>query len=954
MEEINDLLQETGLSSVKGVGFTIVSIAGITGNPPACALDNTRSPTTISVTLANNIVGKPVFVNASEPKTEHVVELVDNIQLYVDKENRTIYLFLDAAQSTSALAEAAKNRSSDEKTAQPSFSSHVLSSECSYLRGLLFLCLISHLVIPILPSSLFSSEFLSNLVTLSQTKQALYTHLAQFQAACWRHWDIGVPYSLFEKRETEGRRGRDRINQTLPGWWGPAKGVPLMAAVIADVPVITEGQSKLTVPVAVKRLQESLQGRIKYLFRAVHLIPLSNDAPSAANEIRSLFTLPSSTQSFLHVVPRAAVPLDNGSAGANHLFTFDEPVSLEDWLNGSGDAKDSKQEPPKGTSSEGYDTVLLRNFVAHWMKASRSKSSLSNSRKSDIRPLATILPNGLQFISAAVTLRHLILQPMGHMETFRKFITSQVPGTKGMIQQIEVTMRKKIRDTVEIERAFSKSHSLEIMAKAVEAYLHDLPSYYTQQYHLWKRNSVVRLYRSLARGPCAEDFAARLMEECDATWKQGRQGCEVVSFTGKVCRLKLGHGDRGLEIERETTEDAKAESRSLMDKSAHSSGCSFFHACNCGKTQKLREDPFQLSEANLEFYQKFGCCMIPGRVAIDIQRSTFGANQTLAKNTVDIPLDDTVLLYLGPASIYRNSFGLDKYEGFTHNTNYLLPWNLTGLVAQHAKAAPATGPKPKETTSKLANSHEWPSLGATVEVPSAPAAKPISPHLASLSAFPSLKAATSGQDMPTASTSVNLDVVSSRSSDEPKRDTRRRRDGRRNKDREHRLEHLVRAFLGAEYECPLGHRFLSCGDGRICKIGHKGHPKEHGNDFIHQDLPLYVLCPCNFVNPQQKSAPDVTAQLQRLYIVTPDAPVAITMHPSIKIQVPDTDRVVQLDLGIHDTLTLPSNGLYVLRLPYIYRDTDGSPIPMEPNTELRLKSGVFEKGCFKAQYRVDR
>lgn len=54
----------------------------------------------------------------------------------------------------------------------------------------------------------------------------------------------------------------------------------------------------------------------------------------------------------------------------------------------------------------------------------------------------------------------------------------------------------------------------------------------------------MRMYRSLARGPCVEDFASRLERECDSVWKQGRQSCECISLTGKACRLKVVYLDK--------------------------------------------------------------------------------------------------------------------------------------------------------------------------------------------------------------------------------------------------------------------------------------------------------------------------------------------------------------------------------------------------------------------------
>lgn len=79
---------------------------------------------------------------------------------------------------------------------------------------------------------------MSELTNLAQVKHGIYTHLAQLQSACWKYWDIDVPSALFERKEIENRRERERINTHLMGWWGPAKGVPMMVFVAADVSMI--------------------------------------------------------------------------------------------------------------------------------------------------------------------------------------------------------------------------------------------------------------------------------------------------------------------------------------------------------------------------------------------------------------------------------------------------------------------------------------------------------------------------------------------------------------------------------------------------------------------------------------------------------------------------------------------------------------------------------------------
>ncbi|KAG0172049.1 Protein smg8 [Apophysomyces sp. BC1021] len=437
-------------------------------------------------------------------------------------------------------------------------------------------------------------------------------------------------------------------------------------------------------------------------------------------------------------------------------------------------------------------------------------------------------------------------------DDFKKAVIGQSPGAKGMIQQIDVVLRKKIKDTVEIERVFSRTNSLEIMRKCIETYVQESPPYYTQKYHLWKREKVMLLYSSLSRGPCAAEYGLRLEKECNLIWTQGRQGCEHVSLTGKECRLKLGHGTRAVE------EDDN-------------------------NIKHVRED-----------------------------RAMAGRHSR-------------------PSSTYRNSVGLEKYEGIASNTNYMLPWTL---ATKAEVAARDQRRLPVDQKSKTIDKNEWPLPGKSVEVVST-STRPSLPPISSLEAFPALGTTPIGEVPKTV--------------EEPKKE-KRRRDTRR-RDKEHRLEGLIRGYVGAEYECPLGHRFLSCADGRVCKLGHKGHPKEHGNYFVHQDLPLFVLCLCNFASHPEKPKADVTAQLQRLYMVTPaDVSVTIAVKPIVKFKRENQETV---ELKIFDeTLVLPPNGVYVLRLPYIYRH-DGKPIIPEPDVEKRINNGFLQKDCFQVHFLED-
>ena len=52
-------------------------------------------------------------------------------------------------------------------------------------------------------------------------------------------------------------------------------------------------------------------------------------------------------------------------------------------------------------------------------------------------------------------------------------------------------------------------------------------------------------------------------------------------------------------------------------------------------------------------------------------------------------------------------------------------------------------------------------------------------------------------------------------------------------------------------------------------------------------------------------------------------------------------------MGIDEAIILPTNTVHVFRLPYIYRDNSGNPIPVAANIGRRLSSAILMKDCFQ-------
>ena len=59
-------------------------------------------------------------------------------------------------------------------------------------------------------------------------------------------------------------------------------------------------------------------------------------------------------------------------------------------------------------------------------------------------------------------------------------------------------------------------------------------------------------------------------------------------------------------------------------------------------------------------------------------------------------------------------------------------------------------------------------------------------------------------------------------------------------------EFVVKIFVGVEYECPRGHRFMAAAPDKVLKATGSGIVKDSGNKVTSSttDMPLYFPCPC--------------------------------------------------------------------------------------------------------------
>ena len=129
-------------------------------------------------------------------------------------------------------------------------------------------------------------------------------------------------------------------------------------------------------------------------------------------------------------------------------------------------------------------------------------------------------------------------------------------------------------------------------------------------------------------------------------------------------------------------------------------------------------------------------------------------------------------------------------------------------------------------------------------------------------------------------------------------------------------------------------RFICSGPDKMVKATSSGHVKETAQKLVAMDMPLYFPCPC-------RSSKPLMAQLMRVFVVTPDSPLLVTLKPRIQ---PATSPCPVFLPGVSSGITLPPASFCVLRFPFVYVTENGPILPpadSQPLLSCRVLKGMF-------------
>ncbi|KAL5709778.1 hypothetical protein ACHQM5_020424 [Ranunculus cassubicifolius] len=198
---------------------------------------------------------------------------------------------------------------------------------------------------------------------------------------------------------------------------------------------------------------------------------------------------------------------------------------------------------------------------------------------------------------------------------------------------------------------FSTTWCQRALPAAKEVYLKDLPDCYPTSLHKSHLEKALHAFHTMVKGPAVQLFRKKLEDECTLIWRSGRQLCDAVSLTGKKCMHQRHNVEDGGPL-------LEAEVK------PHSSGFVFLHACACGRSRRLREDPFDFDTANNTFNHFPDC----DNLLPSLQPPT-------ACHAGPIQSSSWSLMRVGGAKYYQPSKGLQQ-SGFWSTDKYLCKWSI--------------------------------------------------------------------------------------------------------------------------------------------------------------------------------------------------------------------------------------------------------------------------------------
>ncbi|CAF0716244.1 unnamed protein product [Brachionus calyciflorus] len=471
------------------------------------------------------------------------------------------------------------------------------------------------------------------------------------------------------------------------------------------------------------------------------------------------------------------------------------------------------------------------------------------------------------------------------------------------------TFYSQLKDQIDIDVQFSEKRCKKVLPNAINLYQENLPAHYSKTQHEQKLEMAINFFHHNARGPMFNFYLNQLKNKCNEIWLNGRRLCEAVSLTGHNCVNELHYlpsldqkeePEEPLESEFEpkrTEKNNRLEDATLLlnqrsktykiPTKSHNSNIITISASNCGEFQRERKDPFDLNEANFSFYEDFSDMEL---IRNKILKTYDFKEKCDGEKLTCLMIHSEIPFNSLPKFNSWSLVAIGNYSDYNSSTGLSQP----GFMTNHNYLIPWDLHILNGQVSSLYAKHGSKKNSEKVK----------------------------------SKNSKDLELL----------------------DKQKSRTVTIKAFIGLEYECPLGHRFICSGPDRIVRLSSNGNVKDDAYKLLNCDMPLYTACPCR----NAKESPPYMAQAMRLFVVTPPGNVIektedkkmtkINIELKIHVQ-PNPQPCPIFWPTFEDTIVLEDNSIWVLRLPYIYMSEEGKPFYRPKNFET-LNNCKILKGMF--------
>ncbi|KVI00148.1 Smg8/Smg9, partial [Cynara cardunculus var. scolymus] len=427
-----------------------------------------------------------------------------------------------------------------------------------------------------------------------------------------------------------------------------------------------------------KKLQSSLEAQIRFSIKKCRVLSGSETGPpgsrsGAVSSLAPLFSLDAS---------KAVLLLDRLSNQAGESLEFATSI-VENVLNGIS-TSDSLLLENHSQSSNKEDILSVKEFIYRQCDILRGRGNMVSNANSvsaagvgmvavaaaaaaasvaSGKPCATPeLPNLDVWLSSSQTILYGLLSAkpgflpepepeQSKRRSKRNNVSPTVEGSPSKVSDPLELAATYLDSSRGLNTKFSISWCQRALPVAKDVYLNDLPACYPTSQHEAHLGKALSFFKSMVKGPAVHHYLKKLEDECTSIWISGRQLCDAVSLTGKSCI----HQRHDLKTE---------DSLSSNDIKPHSSGFVFLHACACGRSRKLRSDPFDFETANVTFSCYPECDKLLPTLHLP-QVNSDGPIQSSSWS----------LIRIGGSRYYQPSKGLLQ-SGFSSTEKFLLKWKF--------------------------------------------------------------------------------------------------------------------------------------------------------------------------------------------------------------------------------------------------------------------------------------